>query len=138
MPKQSIYVSAFFALFVLGVFMYVAPSVHAVSFPTFQENQNLGEFISKIYNLSIGLVGLAVLIQFIRAGLSYMLAAGNAGETHHAKEMMQNAVLGAILLLSAYLILNVINPDLTKTDLFNMQNIQNQLQQAPGTGPTTP
>ena len=79
---------------------------------------NIGDLVRTIYNIAIGLVGFAVFIQFIHAGFTYFLAAGNVGETHKGKEIMQNAILGAILLLSAYLILNVINPDLVRTDLF--------------------
>src|SRR3989344_3939847 len=95
--------------------------------PSFEESQNIGQFIKSLYNLGIGLVGLAVFIQFFRAGLAYLFAAGNAGETSKAKEMMQNAVLGAILLLSSYLILNVINPDLVKTDIFNLDRIKEKI-----------
>src|SRR3989344_1574348 len=95
--------------------------------PRFQEGMNLGEFINKIYIIAIAVVGAAVLFQFTIAGFTYLLAAGNAAEVGRAQEKMKNAILGAILLLSAYLILNVINPDLTKTNLFNLEDIRNQL-----------
>lgn len=101
-----------------------------MTLPTFDNAQDLGQFINSIYIWSIGIVGLAVFIQFIRAGLTYLLAAGNASTTGKAKEMMQHAVLGAILLLSAYLILNVINPDLTQTNLFNLDEIAKQIKPA--------
>ena len=89
-----------------------ANTAHAASFPTIDPNQDLSFFIRNLYSFSIGIVGLAVFVQFLRAGFSYFLAAGNVSETINAKSMMQNAILGGILLLSAYLILNVINPDL--------------------------
>ncbi len=90
----------------------------AISFPTF--SGGIGDFVSQLYNFAIAVVGLAVFVQFLRAGFVYLYAAGNAGQTSHAKEIMQNAVLGAILLLSAYLILNVINPDLVNVGLFQL------------------
>ncbi|MEK7615982.1 MAG: hypothetical protein AAB420_02120 [Patescibacteria group bacterium] len=101
--------------------------------PTIEPGQNLGEFIAGVYNLAIGLVGLAVFIQFIRAGLTYLLAAGNAAEVNKGRDMMQNAILGAILLLSSYLILNVINPDLVNVNLFNLNEIKQQIRGTPTT-----
>ncbi len=95
------------------------PIAHAaISLPTF--SGTFGDFIRQLYNFAIAMVGIAVFIQFLRAGFTYLYAAGNAGKTTDAKDMMQNAVLGAILLLSAYLILNVINPDLVSTGLFQL------------------
>ena len=111
----------------------------AVSLPTFSADQDFGGLIKNIYDIAIALVGLAVLVQFTIAGLIYMLAAGNAAEVSSATKKMQNAVLGAILLLSAYLILNVINPDLTRTDLFNLEQIKQQIKGTqPSIGPGTP
>ena len=95
----------------------------AITLPTINDTQNIGELISDIYDIAIGIVGFAVFIQFIHAGILYLTAAGNAAGTHHAKEIMQNAVIGALLLLSSYLILNVINPDLVKTNVFNFDEI---------------
>ena len=111
----------------------------AITLPRFTSGQNFGELINNIYDVAIALVGLAVLVQFTIAGLIYMLAAGNAAEVSSATKKMQNAGLGAILLLSAYLILNVINPDLTRTDLFNLEQIKQQIKGTqPSIGPGTP
>ncbi len=102
--------------------------VYAIEFPpTIPEGQDLGAFIDTIYTFAIAFVGIAVFIQFIRAGLIYLLSAGNASETGKAKSMMQNAVLGAILLLSSYLILYVINPDLVNIT-FDPRTYESQLR----------
>ncbi len=73
---------------------------------------SLPELIAKLYTYAISLVGLAVFVQFIRAGFVYLTAAGNAGKVGDAAKLMTSAVIGAVLLFAAYLILNVINPDL--------------------------
>lgn len=114
-------------MLVHGIF---GSTVHAASItlPRFNADLDFGGLIRNIYDVAIGLVGLAVLVQFTIAGLTYMLAAGNAAEVGSATKKMQNAVMGAILLLSAYLILNVINPDLTRTDLFNLKDIGNKIK----------
>ena len=104
-------------------------TVHAASIiPDFTQVDDFGQFIKTIYNLSIGLVGVAVFVQFLRAGIEYMLAAGNVGKVEQAKEYMTNAILGAVLLLSAYLILNEINPDLLSVSMFNKSYVVEQLK----------
>ena len=75
-----------------------ANTAHAATLPTVDPNQNLGEFIKDIYSFSIGLVGLAVFVQFLIAGFSYFLSAGNVAEAGSAKSKMQNAILGGVLL----------------------------------------
>ncbi len=106
-------------------FFVIAKNVHAqIVIPRFQNpDTNIGDLVKTLYQIAIGLVGFAVFIQFVHAGFTYFLAAGNVGETHKGKEIMQNAVLGAVLLLAAWLILNVINPDLVRTDLFSFPNL---------------
>ena len=95
----------------------------AFTFPTINSGQDIGQFIGSLYIIAISLVGVAVFVQFLRAGLIYLFAAANAAEQGKAREIMQGAVLGAILLLSATLILKTINPDLTRVDLFNLDKI---------------
>jgi len=107
-------------------FSLYAFEAHAAQFilPNFT-GDNIGQFVKDLYIFSISIVGLAVFIQFLRAGFSYFFkAAGNASETANARSMMTNAVIGAILLLSAYLILYVINPDLVNTNIFDLSKIK--------------
>jgi hypothetical protein len=69
--------------------------------------QSFGSFISDIYQYSLQLVGLFVFLMMLYAGFKLMF-----GKTDEAKKIIQNGVIGAILLFSAYVILNTINPDL--------------------------
>ncbi len=117
--------------------------VHAASvLPDFTQAKDFGLFIKYTYEFAIGIVGLAVMIQFMRAGFEYMLAAGSIGKTESAKEHMTNAVLGAVLLLSAYLILNTINPAFLDFSFFSKDNLVQELKKttapAPASGGTNP
>ncbi len=107
------------------------PTAHAaVSLPSFKDN-TIGGFFGSIYVFAISIVGFAVFIQFIWGGFLYFFAAaGNAAKTEVAKEKMKNAVIGAVLLLSAYLILYVINPDLVRTDKLD-QTLKKDIQTSP-------
>lgn len=75
---------------------------------------DLGGLIESIFRYALGLVGAAIFVNFLWAGLLWFTAAGRTGPINQAKEKMFNALIGAIILLAAYLILNTINPDLVK------------------------
>jgi len=90
----------------------VVNNLYAAALPSFKEINTFTGFVQEVYTFALAIVGIAVFIQFIRAGFGYLTAAGNTSKTQKSKEIMTNAVAGAILLLSAVLILMVINPDL--------------------------
>ncbi len=88
--------------------------LYAISFPpTFAGVDSIPAFIKVVYDTSLLIVGLSIFIQFSRAGVKILLAAGNASTLGEAKTMITNAIVGAILLLSAVITLNTVNPDLT-------------------------
>ena len=74
----------------------------------------IGQLITSIFNWSINLVGLAILVNFIWAGFYWFTAAGRPANISSAREKMLNSIIGGIILLAAYLILNTINPDLVR------------------------
>ncbi len=78
---------------------------------------NVDDLVEEIFRWSLSLVGIAIFFAFVYAGWLYLTAAGRAGQIGKAKEVMLNALIGAIILLSAYLILYTINPDLVKQTL---------------------
>lgn len=75
---------------------------------------NLGQLIQQIFTWSLGILGISVFVMFFYSGFLWLTAAGNTSKIGEAKTHMTNAVFGAILLLSSYLILYTINPDFVK------------------------
>ncbi|MFH1767439.1 MAG: pilin, partial [Patescibacteria group bacterium] len=73
----------------------------------------LGEYISGVYNWLIGAASLLAIILIMIGGVQYAVARGDAGKLTEAKKRIGNAVTGLILLIGAYLIAFLINPDLT-------------------------
>lgn len=78
------------------------------------EAKDFGDLIENIFTWALWLVGAAIFVNFLWAGLLWFTAAGRTGPIGQAKEKMTNALIGAIILLASYLILNTINPDLVK------------------------
>ncbi|HXK36294.1 MAG TPA: hypothetical protein VJ553_01830 [Candidatus Paceibacterota bacterium] len=72
-----------------------------------------GPIISDLYSKSLQIVGLAVFIMFLIAGLSYILPEQiKPSFMKNPITIIQDAVIGTILLFSAYVILNTLNPAL--------------------------
>ena len=79
------------------------------------EGATLSTLFSSLYLLSIGLAALLAVFKIIIAGLKFMLtdAIPSRGD---AKKDIEGALLGLILIISAVLILNVINPAIVGLD----------------------
>ena len=74
-------------------------------------------YVTAIYNLFIGVVGILAVIMIMLGGFRWLLAAGNAQRIGGAKTMIISAVIGMVLALASYSILNFINPDIWKLKL---------------------
>ena len=68
-------------------------------------------YINFLYSLSIGIAGLLAVIKIIVAGVKYMFSDVITNKAA-AKGEIKGALLGLLLILGAYLILNTINPQL--------------------------
>ena len=69
--------------------------------------------VQYFYEWAIALGGLAAFVILIIAGFQYLTSAGDPGKMREARGRIQSAVLGLVLLLGSWLILNTINPALT-------------------------
>lgn len=86
---------------------------------------DFGSLIESIFKWALYLVGIAVFVNFLWAGFLWFTAAGRSGQIGQAKEKMINSLIGLIILLASYLILNTINPDLVGSTL-NLPGIGGQ------------
>jgi hypothetical protein len=82
---------------------------------------NLGEMIDGFYQYALSIVGIAVFSMFLYAGFKFMFGKGSEGW-----KIIQDAIIGALILFSAVVILNAINPDLVRQEsrIPNLQNPQ--------------
>ncbi|MDP3763508.1 MAG: hypothetical protein Q8Q92_02540 [bacterium] len=89
----------------------------SVSAPTQGLPTDLGQLIQQIFTWSLAVLGIAVFVMVFYAGFLWLTAAGNTAKVGDAKSRITNAVFGAIILLSAYLILYTINPDFVRSSV---------------------
>jgi len=70
--------------------------------------------VKYFYEWGIALGGLATFFALVMGGFQYLTSMGEPAKITEAKGRIQSAVYGLVLLLGAWLILNTINPELTK------------------------
>jgi len=112
--------------FVLLLLVLVVPVVVDaidlnLTYPTFpgapninlSENQSLSSIVAWLYTLIVGISGLAAFVMIVWGGVQWMTSAGNPTRTSDAQDKIQKALLGLLLILASFLILQVINPELT-------------------------
>ena len=93
-----------------------------LNYPSFggfdlDEKQNLNEIIAWFYYFIIAIAGLAVFAMLVWGGVSWLTSAGNPTRTSEAKDRISSALLGLLIILGSYLILRLINPELTILNL---------------------
>ncbi len=69
--------------------------------------------VKYIYEWGLSFGGIAVLLSLIYGGFLYLSSAGDPGKMREGKDRIFTALTGLVLLLSIFLILNTINPELT-------------------------
>ena len=111
------------------------------SFPGFFTSGTAGPelptMILAIYKFGIWTVGIAGLFMLVIGGFWYMTSAGNNATAETAKKIIADSLLGIVAALAAYLIMYVINPDLTKINIaFTPVTVTPGA--VPGAAPTTP
>lgn len=78
--------------------------------------KGLGAYLNLMINLIIGIAAVLSVIMIVIGGMEYMTSE-LPGNKEHGRERMTNAVLGLLIALSAWALLNTINPDLLKSDV---------------------
>jgi lipoprotein-anchoring transpeptidase ErfK/SrfK len=87
--------------------------------PGMEKKENIssfGNYANLIVKLMIGICGALAVIMLIIGGVMYMGDESVFGKTQ-AKEQMSRAILGLLIALGAWVLLNTINPDLLKVNV---------------------
>jgi hypothetical protein len=85
---------------------------------------DLAEYIAALYAFLLPVGALIAVLMFMIAGVQWMTAGGNAGAVASAKTRLGNATLGLALLLLAYTIGALIDPNLVSFDVFRVPKVQ--------------
>lgn len=78
-------------------------------------SESLPQFLNGLFKFAIAIGAMLAVLQFARAGFMYMTS-DIWSDKQHAKDILGDAVLGLLLLLAVWLILNTINPEILNLD----------------------
>ncbi len=85
---------------------------------------SLPDYIAGIYYLGVRLGGLIALLMLMIGGAEWVFAQGSPEKISKSKERMVNALVGLMLLLVSYTILNLINPQLVNLKPLNLEPVK--------------
>ncbi|PKL72576.1 hypothetical protein CVV26_01010 [Candidatus Kuenenbacteria bacterium HGW-Kuenenbacteria-1] len=109
---------------------YMTPkgSTLQVEIPGYDEKgqTNISQYISAIYKFIIILATILAVIMIMIAGVRWMTAMGNQGQLDSAKTMITNSLIGLVLALGSWFILNSINPALVKNEMKGIAMIRTE------------
>jgi hypothetical protein len=99
-----------------------------------------GNYLNIIIKIIIGFAAVLAMVMIVAGGIEYMTSEVISGK-EAGKETITHAILGLLLALGAFLILNTINPQLLNACLNNLPKAEIVINEAPPTGadfnPTT-
>lgn len=81
--------------------------------PLLTSGIKLEQLVAWLYVFFVGISGLAAFVMIVWGGVQWMTSQGNPTSTNDAKDKIKMALLGLLLVLSSFLILQIINPELT-------------------------
>ena len=85
------------------------------------DTSTLKGFLEGLFLFVLWSAGIASLFMISIGGFWYMTSAGNTSRVTEAKNIIANALWGLVVVLITWLILYVINPDLVRIDLSNLE-----------------
>jgi hypothetical protein len=132
MPKnKNIFLLLFLLLFSVGVLL-LTPQAHAQTTglkyvlleksPFFDGNDgsDLPKYIKAVYKTALFVIVLSAVLMLSIGGFMYLTSAGNTSALSTAKGVIFDSIIGLVIALTAWLLLNVINPDLVNVNINNL------------------
>ena len=109
------------AFYLFLVMLFVPIQTLAQEMKTFQQipfwnGSGSASFIEALYTIAIAAAAILVVLRLIMAGVEYMFSEMITSKAK-AKEKIQGALLGLLIILGAVTILSTINPRLTNLDV---------------------
>jgi len=116
MIKKILFV---FVLLVVAAPVFAFAQINLnLDYPTFagidlNTNQNLNQIVAWLYYFIIGIAGLAAFVMIVWGGIQWLTSGAIPSQASEARDKLRAAILGLLLVLASFLIIQVINPQLT-------------------------
>ena len=112
--NKAILIASLVLFLAIGAFSMHGVLAYELEVPigTTTEVTDLPHYISVVYRFAIGIISLLAVLLIIYGGFNWVIAAGNETRISDAKATILAAVIGLIIALTSYTLLNTINPNL--------------------------
>lgn len=80
-------------------------------------------YVTAIYNYLLGIGGILAAIALMVGGVIWLVSAGNASRVTEAKSWITGSITGIVILLTSYILLNQINPELIGMQYLKLETI---------------
>lgn len=139
MKRKNVLLVFVFVAVSLLPFVFRANPLFAIDYipleplPGAESASDLPSYISGIYKFALWAVGIAAMFMITIGGGMYLTSAGNTSAAGNAKNVITDAIIGLVLALVAWFLLNFINPDILSGDLsiFNTMGISSSDWKSP-------
>lgn len=85
--------------------------------PLLGNQTSVPELLNALFGITVAVAAILAVIMFVVGGFQYM-ASEALNSKSDARNRMQQAILGLLIVLTAVLVLNTINPDITMLNIF--------------------
>lgn len=92
---------------------YPTVTIPGVGEITLSLDMDLNTLIAWFYYFIIGIAGISAFVMLVWGGVQWLTSAGSPAKITDAKDKISSAFFGLLIILASWLILQVINPDLT-------------------------
>jgi hypothetical protein len=119
--------------------LFISP-VFAMSYPSFggitiNSSTTAAQYVVYIFNLAIAAGAFIAGVVLFMAGVDYVSSRGDPTKLGSTKSKIKNAFLGLTILLASFMILNIINPQLTNIKIDQLEKTEETAVVVPeGTG----
>jgi len=81
------------------------------------KDTDINEIVAWLYYFIISISGISAFAMLVRGGFMWLSSAGNPSVLGEAKDIITSAILGLIIVLASFLIVQIINPELTTLNI---------------------
>lgn len=92
---------------------------------------NLSQYLATAYRMGLGIAAVLAVIFIMIGGFRYLAAAGG-GQVEEGKGMIKNAIIGLILAILSYTLLQTVNPNLTALQLPPVKMVKSKAMDTAG------
>ncbi|MDO8310912.1 MAG: transglycosylase SLT domain-containing protein [Sideroxyarcus sp.] len=87
-------------------------------------SDSIGKYIAAFYMFFVSMVGVLAVAMVVYGGYRRITSAGNASHIQESNEIINSALAGILLTFLSYLLINLINPTLTKLAGFELKKVE--------------